>query len=235
MQVLAAHLATSFDALRPGNQAQVRGAALVAGIALPVRERRVERPRPPGRVVVEAGRGTELVDARQVRLDRVGDPVEELVLVERAVRAAFGARTVVGGDDDDRVVELAGLLEVIDQPADLVIGVGDEPGIDLRHPREQTLLVGAQGVPRLHVVELWPRLTLRSGCVGLTVGVDLGERCVSPGRDRAPSDGRGSPVGSPRSPCRSGLGTDPSTRRTHGAAHGRTRARGRGRTACLER
>ena len=45
-----------------------------------------------------------------------GDVVEELVLVERAVRAALAAGAVVGDDHDDRVVELAGLLEVVDQP-----------------------------------------------------------------------------------------------------------------------
>ena len=59
----------------------------------------------------------------EVGLDGVGDVVEELVLVERAVRAALAAGAVVGDDDDDRVVELPGLLEVVDSRADLVVGV----------------------------------------------------------------------------------------------------------------
>ena len=55
--------------------------------------------------------------AREVRLDRVGDAVEEPPLVERAVRAALAAGAVVGDDDDDRVVELPGLLEVVEHAA----------------------------------------------------------------------------------------------------------------------
>ena len=46
-------------------------------------------------------------------------------------------RAVVGDDDDQRVLALAGLLEVVEQPADLVVGVGEEPGVHLGHPGEQ--------------------------------------------------------------------------------------------------
>ena len=40
------------------------------------------------------------------------------------------------------------LLEVVEQAADLVIGVGEEPRVHLRHPREQPLLLLRQRVPR---------------------------------------------------------------------------------------
>ena len=55
----------------------------------------------------------------------VGHAVEEAPLVEGAVRAALAAGAVVGDHDDDRVVELPGLLEVVEHAADLVVGVRD--------------------------------------------------------------------------------------------------------------
>ena len=62
------------------------------------------------------------------------------------------------------------------QPPDLVVGVGDEAGIDLRHPGEQPLLVRAERVPRTYPVELGPGLTVRPGdAVRLAVRIDRGE------------------------------------------------------------
>ena len=62
-------------------------------------------------------------DVLQVLGHGVGDVVEEQVLVERAVRAAFGRGAVVGHQDDQRVVELVHLFEERDQLADVVIDV----------------------------------------------------------------------------------------------------------------
>ena len=61
------------------------------------------------------------------------DAVEERDLVGRAERAAFGARAVVAVDvDDQRVVELAHVLDGLDDAADLVVVVGGVGGEDLR-------------------------------------------------------------------------------------------------------
>ena len=172
VQVLMADLAARGDVAGPGDQQRVGHAALVAGEPLPVREGRVERPRPAGGVVGIGVGPAELVDAGQVGLDGVGDVVEELVLVERAVGAALAAGPVVGGDDDDGVLQLPGLLQVVEQPPDLVVGVGDEPGVVLGHAGEQAPLVLAQGVPGPHEVQLGPRLPVGPGGLGLAVGVD---------------------------------------------------------------
>ena len=72
VDVLVAHAAARVDPLRPGHEQGIRHAALVAGEALPVRERRVERPRPAGVVVVVGARAAQLVEALEVRLDAVG-------------------------------------------------------------------------------------------------------------------------------------------------------------------
>jgi hypothetical protein len=82
------------------------------------------------------GRAAEVVDPREIGLDRVGHVVEEFVLVERPVRAALAAGAVVGHHHDQRVLELPGLVQVVQEPADLVVGVRDESGVGLRHPDE---------------------------------------------------------------------------------------------------
>ena len=104
-QELVAQLALRLDPLRPGDDHRIGDAALEV-VALPHLERRVERPRPADRIVVVGRRRAELVEVRHVLLDRVRDAVEELVLVDRAVRAALAARAVVGDEHDDRVLEL---------------------------------------------------------------------------------------------------------------------------------
>ena len=105
----------------------------------------------PHGVVVEVFRAAELVDRREILLQIVGHVVEELVLVDRAVRSALGARAVVGDEHDQRVVELAQLLEEVDQAADVVVGVLEEAGEHLHHARIQLALVRRQRLPVLHV------------------------------------------------------------------------------------
>ncbi len=60
--------------------------------------------------------------------------VEEGHLVQQPVEAAFGARAVVAHDvDHERVVELADLVDRVDDAADFVVGVGGEGREDLHH------------------------------------------------------------------------------------------------------
>jgi hypothetical protein len=67
-----------------------------------------------------------------------------------AVRAAFGAGAVVAVDvDDERVVQLAQVLEVLDHAADLVVAVRGIGSEDLHLADEELLLLGRQLVPGL--------------------------------------------------------------------------------------
>ena len=95
--------ALRLDALRPVDDERVADAAAV-GLALPAPEGRVAGVGPAPRVVVEVLRPAEVVDRRQVLLERVRHVVEELVLVDRAVRPALGAGAVVGDEHDQRVL-----------------------------------------------------------------------------------------------------------------------------------
>ena len=160
--VLAADLAPGLRAGRPRDDARVAGAA-VELVPLPHLERGVERHRPAVGVVVVGPGAAEVVQLGEVLGHVVGDAVGELHLVDGAVRAALAAGAVVGDQDDDRVVALLGLLQVVEQPPDVVVGVRQEAGVDLRHPREQALLVVAERVPGPGVVELGERLAVGAG------------------------------------------------------------------------
>jgi hypothetical protein len=102
---LVSHLALGLDPLRPGDDERVADAALV-DVALEHPIRRRERHCPTGRVVVVGLGAAQLVQHGQVVLDRVRVRIEELVLVDRAVRAALARGAVVGAVEDDRVLEL---------------------------------------------------------------------------------------------------------------------------------
>ena len=102
----------------------------------------------------------EIVDVGEVLLQAFRLEVEEVHLVERAARSAFRAGTVVAHHQHDCVVELAEALEVVDDTADLRVGVLEEPGIYLHHAGVQPLLVGAERVPGLDPVR--PLRTVRA-------------------------------------------------------------------------
>ena len=146
---------------RPADDARV-GRAAVELVALPHLERRVEGHRPAVRVVVVGRRPAQLVEhPARARLKVVGIAVEQQVLVDRSVRAALAGRAVVRHEDDERVLALARLLEVVEQPADLVIGVRQEARVDLGHAGEEPLLVVRERVPGLRVLERRERLARR--------------------------------------------------------------------------
>ena len=106
-------------------------------------------------MVVRAG-GAEVVDAAQVLLRALGHEVEEVLLVEGPLRATLGAGAVVAHHDDDRVVELAQLVDEVEHALHLGVGVGEEAGEDLHHPGVEALLVLGERVPLGH-----PRGALR--------------------------------------------------------------------------
>ena len=150
--VLVADLALGLDAGRPVDDHRIGGAAL-PGVALEHLVGRVEREGPTDRVVVVGLGRAEDVEVLEVVLHLVRDAVHELVLVDRTVRAALTRGAVVGDEDDQRVVELATLLEVVDQPGDLVVGVAAEPGVHLGLAAHDRLLVFVERVPRAHDVD----------------------------------------------------------------------------------
>ena len=135
--------------------------------------------RPADREVVVGLGPTELVDLRRHELGGLEErrAVEDERLVERAVDAAFGRRAVVADDVvDERVVEDAEVVDRVDEPPDVVVGVREERRVHLHLAGEDGLeLVG-------HVV---PRRDLRGPRRELRVGGDHAERLLA-GEDLLP-------------------------------------------------
>ena len=105
----------------------------------------------------------------------VQDAVVGGVLVGRSAQRALGAGAVVTIDvDDQRIVELAHVLDLLDDAADLVVGVGCVAGEHLGLPGEQLLLVGRQCIPLRQVIRPVSQLCTRGNDPqSLLVGEDL--------------------------------------------------------------
>src|SRR2546427_8988952 len=81
-------------------------------------------------------------------LDARSHPIELGQVVLSAERPTFAAGAVVGYQDEDRVVENTVLLQVPDQPAQLVVGMREKAGGDFHLALEQRLLQLVMIVPR---------------------------------------------------------------------------------------
>jgi hypothetical protein len=131
--------------------------------------------------VVVGLRTAEVVHEPQTLFHGVDVAVEELDLVDGSVWSALTAGTVVRDDHDDGVVELAGVLQIVQDAADLGVGVAQETGEHLGHPAEQPLVVVAERVPRSHGVLQGPWFTV--GPLDIRVRID--RRQLGVGRDDA--------------------------------------------------
>ena len=131
---LVTDLALGFDALRPVDDRAVAGAAEVRGDLLGPLVRRVQGMRPAhGEVVVGVG-AAQLIDLTHQVFGRLEglQTVEVGHLVEAPVDVALGGRAVVADDVvDQRVFEDVQLLQEVKDAAHMVVGVLQEPGIDL--------------------------------------------------------------------------------------------------------
>ena len=126
------------DAVRPVGDQRRRDAALVDPVLVEA-ERRVGEVGPGGAValvgVLRAGHAQDVVaEVHRLAAARGAPRDHQLVdqLVDRRVqRNVLGAGAVVGEEDDQRVVELAGLLERGEDPADALVHAVDLRRVDL--------------------------------------------------------------------------------------------------------
>ena len=154
--------AVGLDPLRPCHDHRVAGAAEVAGGLLAPLEGGVEGVRPGrgdvrrGVVAAERLEAAVLLDEPELLLRLENESVEEGELVERARDRALEAGAVVTPDvDDERVVEVAHLVDRVEEPADVPVGVLLVAGVDLGLARVELLLdVVVERVPGREGV--WP-------------------------------------------------------------------------------
>ncbi len=99
-------------------------------------------------MVVGVG-AADLVQLRDQRRRVFGQAGQRHHLVECALGPALhGCAIVADHPDHHRVVGLADLFQGIEQPPDLVVGLGGEPGERLHQPRRHLLLVRRQRIVR---------------------------------------------------------------------------------------
>ena len=147
VRVLRADLALGLDALRPVDDERIADAAAV-GLALPAAERRVAGEGPAPRVVVEVLRPAELVDRREVLLQRSsGTLLKNLFSLTEpcgppSALAPLSEMTMISVLSNSPMS-----FEEVEQPADVVVGVLEEAGEHLHHAGVELLLVGRAACP----------------------------------------------------------------------------------------
>ena len=174
--VLVADLTAGVEPGGPRDDERVAHAALER-VALEAPHGGVAGLGPAPRVVVVGAVPAELVDEGEVELGVLVAALGEAELADRAVRPGLTRRTVVGHDDDHGVVALAQLVERRQDPAELRVRVGQEPGVDLHHAGSDPALVGVHVVPVGHV---------RRWCGQLGAGCDDAKRDLAFQRRAAP-------------------------------------------------
>src|SRR6266496_3218768 len=114
VRILSANFSLGCDSLGPMDDERIADTAAI-GLAFPATERRVTCKGPAPGVVIERVRSTQLIDHREVLLERVRHVVEELVLVDRSTWATLGTRPVIRDEHDDGVVPLTNRLEEVEK------------------------------------------------------------------------------------------------------------------------
>ena len=105
MVVLVAHLATTLDPFRPGDQQRVADATVV-GIALPHLERRIERHRPAIGIMVVFQWAAQHIQVLEVLLQAIWDAIHKLALVDRAGGTTLTTGAIIGDYYHEGIVEL---------------------------------------------------------------------------------------------------------------------------------
>src|SRR5262245_7755708 len=132
MSELTADLALRLDAFWPVNQKWIAHTTTI-GFPLPAAERFVAGESPTPRVVIEILGTTKIINRLYVVFQRLRYVVEELVLVHGARGTALGAGAIVRNHHDQGVIQLADSLEVVDDAADVMVGVLNKACKHLHH------------------------------------------------------------------------------------------------------
>ena len=96
---------------------------------------------------VVSRRAPDVVELQLIR-NRNVDALKRSQVEGRADGRALGARAVVAADvDDEGIVEFAHVIHGLDDPTDLMVGIGDIGAEHLGLAGEELLLIGGERVP----------------------------------------------------------------------------------------
>lgn len=159
---LLAQGARILDVAGPGDGHVLAGAAELRGVLLEPAKWRIKCPRPARRHVIVGLLGAPDVIPFQLRRGwHIAHAVKPRDFIGRAHRTALSARAVVAVDvDDECVVELAHVLDGLNDAPDLVVTIRLVGGEDFDLLDEELLLISAELIPWLKVFYR-PRLHLR--------------------------------------------------------------------------
>ncbi len=118
-------------------------------------ERRVRGHSPPARVVHQRLRAADQLGIAldvEVPPGHPREPAELLEVAARARRPALLGGSVVGGEDDHRVVEVAQGVDDVEQPGEVLVDVVDHRRVHLHVPGEEGAFLGGVVRPGLHLV-----------------------------------------------------------------------------------
>src|SRR6476659_1371330 len=134
---------------RPRNSHSLPGPTEMGRHLLGPFEGRVKCPRPRDRHVrVGLVRSPVFVMQQLQRLRERQNAVVGRHLVKSSLQSAFGARTVVAANvDNERVVELALILNFLNDPANLMVGIGGISSENLSLARVEFLLKQRERIP----------------------------------------------------------------------------------------
>lgn len=149
------------DPRRPRDRHVLPDAAELRSVLLEPAERCIESPGPARRhVVVRLLRAPDVIPLHLI-LDWNADAIEECNFIRSARGTTLRAGTVVTVDvDDERVVQLAHVIDSLNDAPDFTVIVGCISGEDFHLPDVEFLLIGRAVIPVLDEI-LWPRLHLR--------------------------------------------------------------------------
>ena len=137
------------DPHRPRHDHAIACATEVRRDLLGPLERRVQAARPAYGIAVERERTAQIIHARHDLLKVFRYSIEEGHLVEQSLLTTLGARAIVVLDIDYKcVVQLTQVLNSVEDPAHLVMGIGERSGINLHHARVDLPMVSIERVPR---------------------------------------------------------------------------------------
>src|SRR5205085_9003038 len=146
MVELGANATKVLDVTGPRNRHPLTCAAKMGGDLFAPLERSVECPRPRNRKMRKGlGAAPSIIEIFQLISDRNIDTIERSDFIWSAPKRTFNTCAIVAADkNDQRVVKLAHVLDGLNDPANLVVRVGEVSGVNIRLSDKHLLFVYRQ-------------------------------------------------------------------------------------------